>query len=403
MVTFSQSILRIKPSQTLETQATAKRLLAAGRDVVSLVAGEPDFDTPEHVKDAAREALKNGFTKYTEVNGILSLREAIADKLKRDQRLNYSPEEIVVTNGGKQAIATAMSVLLNPGDEVIIPCPYWTSYPDIVELCGGKPVFVETTPNEGYVMNPDALRRAVSPRTKMIILNSPSNPTGACYTEADLKGISEVIAALKNRSEVIILLDEVYEYITFDGYRHLSFATLFPEHRDNILLVNAFSKSYSMTGWRVGYVAGPLAIIKQIGKHQSQFTSNVCSISQYAASRAYDDQGEFPQMLAREFAKRLEVVIGAISDIPGLALPVKPKGAFFVFFRVEGLFGKKAGERVIASAQEFAKYLLEDFNLSLLQGEAFGDNGGIRLSFAAEMGTIKEALSRLGSAVSALR
>ncbi len=403
MISFSQSILKVKPSATLETQALAHRLRAEGRDIVGLVAGEPDFDTPEHVKEGAREALKKGFTKYTDVNGILPLREAIATKLKIDQQLQFSPEEIVVTNGGKQAIAAACAVLLNPGDEVIIPAPYWTSYPDMVQLAGGVPIIVQTLPEEGYLMQAEALEKACTSRTKGIILNSPVNPTGACYGEKELRALSKVISNLKVAEDLFILLDEVYEYITFDGFKHQSFATLCPEHRERTLIVNAFSKSYSMTGWRVGYIAGSLPIIKQIGKHQSQFTSNVCSIAQYAATKAYDDGRAFPQMLAKEFSIRLELVLSTLKRIPGMNVPVKPRGAFFVFPRVEELFGKRVGDIHIDSAHTLVKFLLEKHNLSVLQGEAFGDPGAIRLSFATSQETIVKALSRLQEGVESLR
>jgi aspartate aminotransferase len=402
MVTFASTILRVKPSPTLDLQAAAVRLRAEGRDIIGLVAGEPDFDTPEHVKAGAREALKNNYTRYTDVEGIKKLREVICNKLKRDQDINYDINQIVVTNGGKQALATALSVLINPGDEVIIPSPYWTSYPDMVELCAGKSVFVTTKAEDGYLMSAEALSAACTDKTKVIIINSPSNPTGACYNKEQFLELISVIKSLKNINDIIIILDEVYEYITFDNFSHVSFATLAPELKDNILVVNAFSKSYAMTGWRVGYVAASVEIARRIKIHQSQFTSNVCSIAQHAAADAYNDDYAFPKMLAREFGKRRDLVCSAISNMKDVNLPVTPLGAFYVFPQVNELFGKKAGNFIIDSSESFVRYLLEAYNVMIVHGDAFGDAFGFRLSFAIDEKNLTQALERIAEAVNKL-
>ncbi len=373
-------------------------LKAAGRDVISLTVGEPDFDTPAHIKRAAVEALEKNFTRYTAVQGILPLRETIAKKLRRDQQVEYTVKDIVVTNGGKQAVGAAFAVLLNPGDEVIIPAPYWTSYPEMVRLVGAEPVIVETTAESGYRMTPEALLRACTPKTKVIVLNSPSNPTGGCYSGDDLRALAASIMTLSNWREVVVLLDEVYEYITFDGFKHESMLTLAPDLRDNIVLVNAFSKAYAMTGWRVGYAAGPKEIIDAMTVHQSQFTSNVCSIAQYAAAHAYDDDYAFPTMMRNEFQKRLDIVCEAVERMPGVKLSVKPRGAFYAFLEVDELVGRSAGGKVIRSGDDFVQFLLEKFDVVTVQGSAFGAPNSLRLSFAIATPLLEKALSRIAEA-----
>lgn len=403
MTRLSNAILKIKPSATLALAARAVQLRAQGKDIISFTVGEPDFDTPQHVKAGAIEALEKGFTKYTPVIGILPLRNAVQAKLRRDQGLEYGVDEIAISNGGKQALAGAFSVLLNPGDEVIIPAPYWTSYPDMVLLTGATPVVVNTTAADGYLMSPEALARACSPRTRMIILNSPSNPTGGAYTEAELRALADVIAKLPNSREVIVVSDEVYEYFTYDGFRHYSIASVAPELRDNTVIVNAFSKSYAMTGWRVGYAVGPKEIISAIVNHQSQFSSNVCSIAQYAALRAFDDEGAFPRMMIEAFNRRLDILTELISEVPGLELPVKPRGAFYAFLRLEKLFGRKTPSgKVITCATDFCDYLLDEHDVMVVQGEAFGDPGAMRVSFACDEATLTKGLGRIANGVRAL-
>ena len=403
MVSLSKIISALEPSPTLAASARAKELQEQGRDVIALTVGEPDFDTPQHIKDAAVEALKKGFTKYTPVGGIKPLKDAICQKLKRDQDIDAKAAEIVVTNGGKQAIAAACAALLNPGDEVIIPAPYWTSYPDMVKLVDGVPVIVQTSEENGYLLQPEQLERAATPKTKMIILNSPSNPTGACYGEQELQALGDVILKLKNRAEIVVLSDEVYEYITYGGFKQASLLTVVPELRPNTIIVNAFSKTYSMTGWRVGYAFGPKDIIEAMTTHQSQFTSNICSIAQYAAAHAYDDRGAFPRMMQEEFSKRLDLVVRAFAEIPGLRLEPKPRGAFYAFPTLDGLFGKKTKNGTITSGLDFTNYLLSEFDTVVVQGEAFGAPNAFRISFALDTKLLEKALGRIKSAVENLR
>jgi aspartate aminotransferase len=402
MITLSKSICRIQPSATLAAANRAAELKAEGRDIVSFTVGEPDFDTPDHVKQAANEAMKKGFTKYTAASGIVPLRKMIATKTSEVSGINYSPDQVAVTNGGKQAIATACAVLLNEGDEVIIPAPYWTSYPDMVELAGGTPVIVQTRAEDGYVMTPEQLVGAVTKNTKMIFLNSPSNPTGGVYSPNDFKVLGEAIKKLPNYDQITILLDEVYDYFIYDNFETCSFAKVNPDLVDNILIVNAFSKAYSMTGWRVGYAVGPEKIAKAISKHQSQFTSNVCSIAQYAAAAAYSDNGEFPRQMLKEFSERLEILVDAVNETPGVELAVKPRGAFYGFLRIEKLFGKSCGETKITCANDFATYLLEKYDLAVVQGEAFGDPGAIRVSFALSQEQLKKGMARIREAAESL-
>ncbi len=402
MVALSQTIQRVPPSPTMAAAAKANQLKAQGKDIISFTVGEPDFDTPKHVKDAALEAMNKGLTRYTVPEGTVGLREVISHKLKRDQGVDYGVTEIIVTNGGKQALAAACVVLLNPGDEVVIPAPYWTSYPDMARLAGGEPVFVQTHPKEGYLMNPEALLKACSDRTKIIILNSPSNPTGACYSGAELKALAKAISSLKNKSNIVVISDEVYEYITFDSFKHESFLTVAPELRNQTLLVNAFSKAYAMTGWRLGYAAGPQHIIEAMGTHQSQFTSNVCSVAQYAASKAYDDNYAFPKMMKAEFAKRVDLVWNAVKEMPGIKLSVKPKGAFYALLEIDGLIGKKDGKFLINAGQDFANYLLDKYDVVTVQGEAFGAPKAIRISFALGADALKKGLDRIEQAAASL-
>lgn len=402
MVSLSRLIEVIPPSPTISAGAKAAALKAQGKDVVSMTVGEPDFDTPQHVKDGAMQALEKGLTKYTAAEGILPLREVISAKLKREQKVDLSPKEIIVTNGGKQAIAAACAVLLNPGDEVVIPAPYWTSYPDMVKLFGGKPVIVQTDAKTGFIMSPKQMLAACTSKTKMIILNSPSNPTGACYSNSDLRALADAFQTLKNKDEITILTDEVYEYITFGGFKQESIITIAPELKDNILIVNAFSKSYSMTGWRVGYAAGNKKIIDAMAVHQSQFTSNVCSIAQYAALKAFDDNGAFPKQMTAEFEKRLDYVWNAVKAMPGIELSVKPRGAFYAFLEVDGLLGKKDGNHVINSGQNFADYLLDKFDVVVVQGEAFGSKSSVRISFALNQLALEKGLGRIHEAATRL-
>ena len=402
MFELNQSIQRVSPSPTLALTAKAKELKAQGEDVIAFTAGEPDFDTPDHIKDAAKEALDNGFTKYTPVGGIPELKKALVEKFKRDQKWDVTPEQILIGNGGKQVIAEAFGVLLNPGDEVVIPAPYWTSYPDMVKLAGGEPVVVETSVENRYLITAEELKASITDKTKAVIINSPSNPTGACYTAEHLKELADVITSLPNGKDILVMSDEVYEFITFDGFKHVSIVEAAPEIAPQTLIVDAFSKSYSMTGWRVGFAAGPKEIIAAMTKCQSQTTSNVCSIAQYAAARAFDDNGAFPSKLQDEFWKRIQIVKEEVDKIPGLELPFLPEGAFYAFLRVDGLIGKKNGAVEINGASDFAAYLLDNYRVVIVPGEAFGDAGGFRISIAVSEEQLRKGLSRIADAVSEL-
>ena len=402
MIGLSRVIESLEPSQTLKAAARARELSKQGRDVISFTVGEPDFDTPQHVKDAAVEALNIGFTKYCAVGGIDELKRSIADKMKRQTDLDISDSELIVTNGGKHAIAAACAVLLNPGDEVVIPSPYWTSNPAMVQLAGGVPVYVDTDPENGYAMTGEQLLRACSSKTKLIMLNSPCNPTGGCYTRAQLEEIATAFESLPNKSEIVIMSDEVYEYFTYDGFEHVTFLEAAPSLRENTLLINAFSKTYSMTGWRVGYACGPKEIIGAMTKHQGQFCSNVCSIAQYAAARAYNDHGDFPRTMLAEFTKRREIVCAAFAEIPGMSLEPKPLGAFYAFPDIRGLFGKSAKGCTVTCANDFAEYLLDNFDVVVVQGEAFGTPNGFRLSFALDEKSLRKGLSRIAEAAHSL-
>lgn len=399
---FSSRINTVAPSPTLAATAKANELKAAGEDVVSFTVGEPDFDTPEHIKAAAKKAIDEGFTKYTAVPGIPELKKVLQEKFKRDQGINYSASELIVTNGGKQALAALFAVLLNEGDEVIIPAPYWTSYPDMVSLAGGIPKIINTKPENEFLASVEEIKQALTEKTRAIIINSPSNPTGSCYSEEHLSQIADLVRTIPKAQDLIVVSDEVYEYITYDGFKHVSFASVAPDLRENTVIVNAFSKAYSMTGWRVGYAAGPEAIIKKISTHQSQFTSNVCSIAQKAAVAAYEDNYDFPKMMATEFAKRLDYVCDYIERIPGLKLAAKPKGAFYAYVITEDIVGKKAGDRFINSSDDLASYLLENYKVVVVQGEAFGFPNSFRISFATSMATLEKGLKRIEEAILAL-
>ncbi|MCB0346077.1 MAG: pyridoxal phosphate-dependent aminotransferase [Bdellovibrionales bacterium] len=402
MIQLNQAIARIQDSPTLALTAKAKQLKAQGEDVVAFTAGEPDLDTPDHIKNAAKDALDKGLTRYTAVIGIDELRKKLADKYNAAYGLDYTAKNVIITNGGKQSLSELFAVTLEPGDEVIIPAPYWASYPDMAMLIGAEPVIIETTASEGYILSPEALKNACSDRTKAIIINSPSNPTGSVYSAAALKAIAKTIKSLPNAESIMVVSDEVYEHTIFGGGVHRSILQEAPELLEQTVISSAFSKTYSMTGWRVGYAIGPVDVIAAMSKYQSQTTSNVCSIAQYAAASAFDDNLAFPKLLSSEFEKRLGILLSELETIPGLELPVKPQGAFYAFVRVEGLFGKSAGGKKISSASDFADYLLEEYKVVVVPGEAFGDSGAMRLSIAVSEDSLRKGLSRVREAVSKL-
>ncbi len=388
----SEALSRVQPSATIAATQKARELKAKGVDVISLGAGEPDFDTPDHIKDAAIDAIRRGETKYTAVDGIHELKEAICAKFKRDNGLEYKPSQVNVSPGGKPVIYNAFAATLNPGDEVVIPAPYWVSYPDMAVLCGGKPVFAEATAKDGYKLRPEALEKAISPRTKWLILNSPSNPTGAAYTADDLKALAEV---LRRHPQVWILTDDMYEYLVYDGFEFATIASVAPDLYERTLTMNGVSKAYAMTGWRIGYAAGPEALIKAMAKMMSQTTSNPCSISQWASVAAINGPHDFLVPRNEAFKRRRDMVLGHLRQCDGLTAPT-PEGAFYVFPECSGLIGKTSGKgKKLATDTDVCDALLEEAYVAAVPGSAFGYAPAFRISYA----TSDEALRKAGERI----
>ncbi len=387
MSIVSNSLKRIKPSPTIAVSQKARELKAAGKDVIGLGAGEPDFDTPENIKKAAIEAINKGETKYTAVDGTPALKEAIVNKFKRENNLDYLPEQISVGTGGKQIIFNAILATVNPGDEVIIPAPYWVSYPDIVLLAGGNPKIVKCSEKNNFKITPDELEKSITNKTKWIIINSPSNPTGAGYARKELEALGEV---LKKNENVFILSDDIYEHITYDDFNFFTIAQI-KELKDRTLTMNGVSKSYAMTGWRIGYGAGPKDIIKAMAKLQSQSTTNPSSISQAAAVEALNGTQDFIKTRAESFKGRRDFVVKYLNDIKGLSC-LKPNGAFYVFPNCQKLLGTK-----LKTDKEFVEKLLEEALVAVVQGSAFGLDGYFRISYATSMDNLKKALERIKS------
>ncbi len=389
MSIVSNSLKRIKPSPTIAVTQKARELKAAGKDVIGLGAGEPDFDTPENIKKAAVEAINRGETKYTAVDGTPVLKQAIVNKFKRENNLKYSTDEVTVGTGGKQVIYNAFMATLNKGDEVIIPAPYWVSYPDMVLLAGGTPKIIKCNENDSFKLTPKNLKKFITKKTKWLILNSPSNPTGASYTKEEIENLSEVLIKNKN---IYILSDDIYEHITYDNFNFFTIAQI-PKLKNRTLTMNGVSKSYAMTGWRIGYAAGPREIIKAISKVQSQSTSNPSSISQAAAVEALNGEQNFIKERARAFKERRDFVVDSLNNIKGLSCQ-KPNGAFYVFPSCKKLLGKKTK---LKTDSEFVEKLLEKANVAVVQGSAFGLNGYFRISYATSMENLKKALERIKS------
>ena len=391
MSIISDSLKRIKPSPTIAVSQKAKELKAAGKDVIGLGAGEPDFDTPENVKNAAIKAIKNGDTKYTTVDGTNALKEAIVKKFKRENNINYTVDQITVGAGGKHVIYNLMMATLNKGDEVIIPAPYWVSYPDIVLLAGANPVVIECSEEQGFKLSAKDLESKINNNTKWLILNSPSNPTGACYSEQEIKNLSQV---LKRNPHVNILSDDIYEHITYDGFKFFTIAQI-PEIKNKVVTMNGVSKSYAMTGWRIGYAAGDREIIKAIAKIQSQSTTNPSSISQAAAVEALNGKQDFISVRAKAFQERRDFVVNSLNAIEGINC-IKPNGAFYVFPSCKGLIGKKdRNGKKITSDTDFVDSLLENNEVAVVQGSAFGLEGFFRISYATSMDKLQEAMKRI--------
>jgi len=388
----SVTLSRVKQSATMATDQKARELKAQGRNIISLGAGEPDFDTPDNIKEAAIRAIREGKTKYTTVDGIPELKEAIAAKFARENGLSYKPSQVNVSPGGKPVIFNAMMATLNPGDEVVVPTPYWVSYPDMVLLAGGTPVFAPTTAASGFKLKPAELEAVITPRTRWLILNSPSNPSGAAYTKDELKGLAEV---LLHHPHVWILTDDMYEHLMFDDMPFWTIAQVEPALYARTLTMNGVSKAYAMTGWRIGYAAGPEPLIKLMAKVMSQSTSNPCSVSQYAAVEALSGPQDFIKPNAALFQKRRDLVVSMLNQASGLVCPT-PEGAFYVYPSCEALIGRKAPSgRVIGSDQDFANELLETEGVAVVFGEAFGLSPFFRISYATSEAILEDACGRI--------
>lgn len=378
---LSSRVETLTPSLTLAIDAKAKAMKAEGIDVCGFGAGEPDYDTPDHIKAAAQAALETGFTKYTPSSGTPELRQAISEKFSADNGLEYKPSQVIVSNGAKQSCYNAILAVCEPGDEVIIPAPYWLSYPEMVRLVGAEPVIVPTTEENGWKITPEQFEEAMTPKTKMIIINSPGNPTGSLYTREELRAISEVAA----EEEIYILSDEIYEKLTYDGAEHVSIASLTPEAYDLTITVNGFSKAYAMTGWRLGYLGAPEAIAKAIDSLQSHSTSNPCSFAQKGGLAALKGDQQCVADMREEFNLRREYMYGRLSSIPGISA-VKPLGAFYVLANISALG---------LTSTNFADRLLSKANVAVVPGIAFGDDRTVRLSYATSLDVIKKGLDRI--------
>jgi aspartate aminotransferase len=393
MAFLADRLLRIKPSATIAVTDKARALKAAGRDVIGLGAGEPDFDTPENIKEAAIKAIRDGkAAKYTAVDGVPELKAAIARKFKRENELTYKPSQIIVGTGGKQVLYNALVATINPGDEVIIPAPYWVSYPEMVLLAGGEPVTVATTMESGFKMKPEALERAITPNTKWIIFNSPSNPTGAAYTRAELKAVTDVLV---RHPHVHVMSDDMYEHLVYDDFEFFSPAQLEPRLYERTLTVNGVSKAYCMTGWRIGYAGGPEPLIKAMAMIQSQSTSSPTAVAQWAAVEALDGPQDFIPRHNKIFKERRDLCISMLNQANGIRCP-KPEGAFYVYPSCGGTIGKVAPTgKKLATDEDFVTELLEAEGVAVVQGAPFGWSPAFRISYATATGALEEACARI--------
>ncbi|HZZ33000.1 MAG TPA: pyridoxal phosphate-dependent aminotransferase [Phenylobacterium sp.] len=388
----SSALSRVKPSATLAADQKGRELKAAGRDIISLAAGEPDFDTPDNIKEVAIKAIRDGKTKYTTVDGIPELKEAICGKFARENGLTYKPSQVNVSPGGKPVIWNAMISTLNPGDEVVIPTPYWVSYWDIVRLAGGEPKAAPTTAAQGFKLQPADLEAAITPRTKWLMLNSPSNPSGAAYSREALKALGEV---LLRHPHVWVLTDDMYEHLLYDGFKFSTVAEVTPELYERTLTMNGVSKAYAMTGWRIGYAAGPERLIKAMAKVMSQSTSNPSSISQWAAVEALNGPQDFIPVRAKAFEERRDLVVSMLNQATGIHCP-KPEGAFYVYPSCQGLIGKRAPSgKVIENDVVFTTELLDAEGVAVVQGDAFGLSPFFRISYATSNAVLEDACGRI--------
>ena len=392
MSTLSHNISRVKPSPTIAMSSLATQMKSEGRDIISLSAGEPDFDTPDHIKDAAIEAIKSGKTKYTDPDGMKILKEAVCTKFKVENNLTYNPNQISIGTGGKQILYNALMATINPGDEVIIPAPYWVSYPDMVLLAGGRPVFIEASSENKYKISPEQLEKAITDKTKWFIFNSPSNPTGAGYSKNELKELTEILIKFPN---VLIMTDDMYEHLAYDDFLFSTPAEVEPNLFERTLTCNGVSKAYAMTGWRIGFAGGPENLIKAMRKIQSQSTSNPCTISQWAALAALNGQKNFIDKNNEKFVRRRNLVVGKLNQIEGISCPM-PEGAFYVYPDISGLIGKKTQNgQVISSDEDFCRSLLEEVGVAVVFGSAFGLSPNFRISYATSDELLTDACKRI--------
>ncbi|MCI6491728.1 MAG: pyridoxal phosphate-dependent aminotransferase [Prevotella sp.] len=397
MVRLSSRLNRLAPSATLAMSQKSGEMKAQGIDVINLSVGEPDFNTPDHIKTAAKKAVDDNWSRYSPVAGYADLREAVAAKLKNENGLDYKPSEISVSNGAKQAVCNAIMALVDDGEEVIIPAPYWVSYPQMVLLAGGKPVHILAGFEQNFKITPEQLEAAITPKTRMLILCSPSNPTGSVYNKEELEAIANVI---KKHPDMYVLADEIYEHINYVG-KHESIAQ-FPGMKEQSIIINGVSKAYAMTGWRIGYMAAPEWIIKGCNKLQGQYTSGPCSVSQKTAMAAYTADQQCVEEMRKAFERRRDLIVSLVKEIPGLEVNV-PDGAFYVFPKCSSYLGKTDGERVIKDTNDFAMYLLEDAHVATVGGDAFGDPECFRMSYATSDDNIREAMRRIKDSLAKLK
>lgn len=395
--TLSTRVSHIKPSPTLSIDAKAKAMKASGADIVNFGVGEPDFDTPENVKEAAVKAIRDGFTKYTPVGGVAPLKKAIIEKFERDNNLQYSPDEIIVSCGAKHSLYNIAQALFNPGDEILIPSPYWVSYPDQVLLNDATPIFVETRESDHFTVQAEAVATHITPRTKALIINTPSNPTGSGYDRRTLEAIAEIVL----KHDLYVVSDEIYEKLVYDGFEHVSIASIDPSIKERTIVVNGVSKSYAMTGWRIGYAAGPAHVIQAMTNIQSQSTSNPTSIAQMAAVEALNGPQDFIDIMRTEFDKRRIFLVNALNAIEGIRC-LRPMGAFYAFPNVREIYGKSRGKAMMRSSSDLALYLLEEAKVALVPGGAFGNDDHLRLSYATSLDEIRKGVEWIRAALSKL-
>ena len=397
MAQLSDRLNRLAPSATLAMSQKSSEMKAQGIDVINMSVGEPDFNTPENIKEAAKKAIDDNFSRYSPVPGYPDLRKAIVAKLKNENGLDYTVNEVIVGTGGKQGICNVILALVNPGDEVIIPAPYWVSYPQMAKLAGGVPVIINAGFDHDFKMTPEQLEAAITPKTKMLILCSPSNPTGSVYSKEELAALADV---LRKHPDVFVLADEIYEHINYIG-KHHSIAQE-PGLKDQVIIANGVSKAYAMTGWRIGFLAGPKWIIKGCNKLQGQYTSGTCSVSQKAAEAAYTLDQSAVEEMRQAFERRRDLIVKLAKEVPGLEVNI-PQGAFYLFPKCNSYFGKSNGDKTINNSTDFAMYLLEEAHVATVGGDAFGDPDCFRMSYATSDENIKEAIRRIKEALSKLK